>query len=70
VQSVHEPATPHAVGALPITHVPFEQQLPMQLVCVPEPHDVPHRCVDVSHASPCAQSEATLHPHTPAARHA
>jgi hypothetical protein len=71
LQSVHaRPVAPHAPGALPIAHDPFEQQPPLQLVCVPAPHAVPHRCVDVSHASPSAQSPAALHPHTPAARHA
>jgi hypothetical protein len=43
VQSVHvRPKPPHALGAVPITHDPPEQQPPLQLVCVAAPHATPH----------------------------
>lgn len=63
VQFAHDPAAPHAPGAVPATHCEPLQQPLLHAVCVAPPHAVLHVCVVVLHELPLGQSADALHPH-------
>jgi hypothetical protein len=70
VQSPHvPPPRPHALVAVPATHVVPEQHPPLHPVVL-APHVVEQMCVVVLQAWSAGQSVAALQPHVPVARHA
>jgi hypothetical protein len=70
VQSLQAPVAPHALSAVPATHVPAAQQPPLHAVALAPPHDVEQVWAFVSHDCPDGQSAARLHPHVPVVVHA
>jgi hypothetical protein len=59
------PFAPHALFAMPVTHVLPLQQPPLQMVVVPL-HAVEHACVDVLHASLAGHAALVAQPQVPA----